>query len=406
MEMLQNIKYIDDDEQKGIKYDWDLIFKMYKSLKCPDDIYDPTTAPMTWSGMRYIIEMSIRSTGKTTGWVLIGMIMNALYGTVIPYVRQTEEETAPKYARELMNVIVGYDNGRYIKEITGGRYNTVVYKDRRLFYSLRDEAGKEIDRAEKEFLILLAVDLWQVYKSTLNVFRGDLIIFDEFVGKYYKEDAYINFMQLISTVKRRRQSTMIVMLANTIRYTSQWYREFMVQQELKRMELGDKRKITTAKGTKVYIEMVEPKAKARIAEDAALYYGFDNPDLLAIVGTDAAWSFPLSPRIKYEEDDKVLTKRIRLKGEEELKLVLVYNEEVGLHVNCYPATGKLKEDEVVLTLDAPKTRNEIYALGRGEVFKKIWELYKMNLFYFSDNETAVILEDYVQRAKEGLRKRI
>jgi hypothetical protein len=30
----------------------------------------------------------------------------------------------------------------------------------------------------------------------------------------------------------------------------------------------------------------------------------------------------------------------------------------------------------------------------------------MNLFYFSDNETAVILEDYVQRAKEGLRKRI
>ena len=207
-------------------------------------------------------------------------------------------------------------------------------------------------------------------------------------------------------VKRRRQSTMIVMLANTIRYTSQWYREFMVQQELKRMELGDKRKITTAKGTRVYIEMVEPKAKARIAEDAALYYGFDNPDLLAIVGTDAAWSFPLSPRIKYEEDDKVLTKRIRLKGEEELKLVLVYNEEVGLHVNCYPATGKLKEDEVVLTLDAPKTRNEIYALGRGEVFKKIWELYKMNLFYFSDNETAVILEDYVQRAKEGLRKRI
>jgi hypothetical protein len=86
--------------------------------------------------------------------------------------------------------------------------------------------------------------------------------------------------------------------------------------------------------------------------------------------------------------------------------VLVYNEEVGLHVNCYPATGKLKDDEIVLTLDAPKTRHEIYALGRGEVFKKIWELYKMNLFYFSDNETAVILEDYVQRAKEGLRKRI
>lgn len=406
MNALQNLRYIGEDEQKGLCYDWDLIFEKYKSLDCPTDIYDPTTAPMTWSGMRYIIEMSIRATGKTTGWVLIGMIMNALYGTTICYVRQSEEETAPKYARELMNVINGYENGRYIKEITGGRFNAVTYKDRRLYYSLRDENGKEIDRAEKEFLILLAVDLWNIYKSTLNVFRGDLIIFDEFVGKYYKEDSYINFMQLISTIKRRRQSTYIVMLANTIRYTSQWYREFMIQQEIKRMELGDKRKITTAKGTKIYVEIVEPKAKARIAEDAVLYYGFDNPDLLSIVGTDEAWAFPLSPRIKYENDDRVLTKRIRIRGENELKLVPVINSQIGLHVNVYPATTKPHDDEIILTLDSPKDRRELFALGRGEIFRKIWELYKLNLFYFSDNETAVILEDYVYRAREALRKKL
>lgn len=405
MQRLQNLQYIDNDEQKGIKYDWDLIFSDYNSLKCPEDIYDPTTAPIKWDP-KYLMYLSIRSTGKTTAWLLIGMIMNARYGTTICYVRQTEDEIAPKYSRELTKVVNGYENGRYIKEITDGRFNSIRYDAKRLYYCLRDENGKEVDRAEEPFLMMLAVDLAEIYKSTLNVFRGDIILFDEFVRTYYKPDAYINFMQLISTIKRRRQSMTIVMTANTIRYTSQWYREFMVQNELKHMELGDKRRIQTAKGTKVYMELVEPKAKARIMEDARLYFGFDNPDLLSIVGTDAAWTFPDVQRIKYEEDDKILTKRIRVMAENELKLVLVYNHMVGLHVNVYPATNRPKDDSVILTLGFIEQRNQLFALGRGQVFRTIWDLYKQGMFYFSDNETAVVLDDYIQRAREAIRKKL
>lgn len=404
MKRLQNIKYINDDEQNGIDYDWKLIKKMYKELNCPDDIFDPTTNPI--ETCRYIHNLSIRSTGKTTGWVLIGMIMNALYGTTVGYVRQSEEETAPKYARELMNVIVGYEDGRYIRQITDDRYNTVRYKDRRLFYALVDENGKEIERAPECFLILLCIDMAEIYKSTLNVFRCDLFIVDEYVKQYYRDGAYINFMQLVSTVKRRRKSMRIVLLANTIRYTSQWYREFMIQNELKKLNLGDHRTLVTPKGTRIYIELVEPKAKQRILEDAELYFGFDNPELMAIVGTDVAWTMPMVPRISYQPDDRIITKRIRVAAEDELKMVLVFNKEVGLHVNVYPATTKRHDDEYLLTLNTPECRRDLFGLGAGDIFRKIWELYKKNLFFYSDNETGAVLMDYFERAKDAIRKRM
>lgn len=404
MKRLQNIKFIDDDEEKGIDYDWDLILSEYKKLGCPSDIFDPTTNPI--GKIRQIFNLSIRSVGKTTGWLLIGMIMNALYGTTVCYVRQTEEELAPKYSRELMKVVVTYNMGQYIRHITDDQYNTVVYRDRRLYYMLADETGREISRSPEPFLIMLAIDLQETYKSVLNLPRGDFLIVDEFVKTYYKDRAFIDWCQLLSTVKRRRQCARIVYLANSIRYMSQWYREFMIQNVLKTMHLGDHRTVVTAKGTKMYIELVEPKAKQRILEDAELYFGFDNPDLLSIVGTDLAWSLPMVPRIKYEEDDKVITKKIRVKAEDELKLVLVFNKEIGLHVNVYPATNKRHDDELLLTLETPENRRDLFALGHGEIFKKIWELYKRDLFFYSDNETGAILIDYVQRSREALKKKL
>ena len=123
----------------------------------------------------------------------------------------------------------------------------------------------------------------------------------------------------------------------------------------------------------------------------------------AIVGMETAWSLPIVPRIKYEDDDKVLF-RIRVKGEDELKLVLVFNNRIGLHCNVYPATTKRKDDEYMLTLNEPESRKDLFAFGRGKVLERIWAVYKQNLFFYSDNETGVVLADYVQRSKEALKK--
>lgn len=397
MKKLQNIDY----ESEGFQYDWDLIYRKYKELKCPADVFDPTTVPI--KKISYYWGLSTRSVGKTSNWILIGMIMHALYGTTIVYVRNTEVQTAPKYTSQLMNVIVGYENARYIKEITDGRYNHVKYDTRRLFYVLIDEHGKEIDRAPDPFLQMVSIDLQQDYKSTLNVYRGDFFLYDEVIETYYRPESFENFMQLQSTIGRWRECRKIIMLANTTRYTSQWYREFCIQAEIRRLHVGERLLLESPGGTPMYLEIVEPLMKEKIKRAKSRFFGFPNPALNAIVGSDLAWSLPISPRIRYEDDDRVITKKIRIRAEDEIKLVLVFNSRIGLHVNVYPATTRRKEDEYLLTLNSPECRRDLFALGRGTIFKNIWDLYSQNLFFYSDNETAVVLKDYVQRAKEKLK---
>ena len=46
---MQTLSYIDNNLQLGIAYDWDLIIKAYRALKCPDDVYDPIPALRTLS---------------------------------------------------------------------------------------------------------------------------------------------------------------------------------------------------------------------------------------------------------------------------------------------------------------------------------------------------------------------
>ena len=80
--------FIDGKEERGLLYDLRAIKKVYDSLGIPKEFFQ-----LPWSALsndKIIIELSERSTGKTTNWILFGLCMNKLYGTVIQYIRATE----------------------------------------------------------------------------------------------------------------------------------------------------------------------------------------------------------------------------------------------------------------------------------------------------------------------------
>ena len=79
------MKYIDDNKELGILYDWKKIYRLYKKLGCPDNVYNPTTLPINQA--KYFMLLSERKTGKTTNLLLLGMCANQEYGTVIHYIR-------------------------------------------------------------------------------------------------------------------------------------------------------------------------------------------------------------------------------------------------------------------------------------------------------------------------------
>ena len=98
------MKYISDNPEYGIQYDWKKIRKEFAKLEIPQDVYDPTTAPLERA--KYFVETSERNIGKTTNWLLLGMIMNDIYGTIIQYVRQTEAMIMPKALKDLFATIL------------------------------------------------------------------------------------------------------------------------------------------------------------------------------------------------------------------------------------------------------------------------------------------------------------
>ena len=114
------IEYHDNDKKKGIKYDFNVIRKEFKRLKIPKDVYNPLTIPLEWS--KFNVLLSPRSKGKTTNILLLGLIFNKLYGTVLQYIRSSHDMITPSKAGSLFSVI--QQNG-YIEKLTDGKYNSI-----------------------------------------------------------------------------------------------------------------------------------------------------------------------------------------------------------------------------------------------------------------------------------------
>lgn len=251
------LKYINNDIELGIEYDLKAIRKVYKGLNIPPE-YDL----VNWQAIekdKYIIELSERSLGKTTCWLLLGMCFNKLYKTTIQYVRATQDQLAPSHAEKLVEVVRSYKEGHYIKELTDGRWNSISYHWKQFYYANIDDTGKLIERSEEPLIQCLSVDKHEDYKSSYNTYlsRGDFVLFDEFISTYYRPNEAINFFDLLKTIFRSRVSGFVVMLANTINLNSQYFEEFEISRPVKLLKKGDKKEIVTERGTRIYIEIIE-----------------------------------------------------------------------------------------------------------------------------------------------------
>lgn len=397
------MQYYDNIEEHGKFIDWRLIFKEYKKLlktaKVRDPIYDPTTAPVY--ECKYHILMSERSSGKTTAWLLIGMIMNKHYGSIIQYVRATEEMVKPSIVGDIFKVILNYKSGYYIEALTDGKYNTLYYHWKKVYYAKADDNGKILEHATDPILQFLSVDQAIPLKSGYNAPDGDLILFDEFIGKTYRLNEYVDFMDICSTIIRRRKTPIVVLMANTININSMYFKEFEVAREVKRLKRGEHIKVTTEKGTHVYIEIIELKQSAIKQEINRLFFGFNNPRLAAITGGEVTWAFDPVPHIINNETDVIINRLFRIDtGDTLLQLDIVKTEDRGIVINCHECTS-IYEDSIIFTLKDITANNQIYGVGRNAYCKFIWKLYEDNKWYYDSNQTGSIVKSYLKQYRQS-----
>ena len=393
------IKYYDNKEEHGIIYDWDLIRKEYRKLVKVGDIYDPTTAPIESCG--WTVLMSIRSTGKTTSWLLMALIVRRLYGTKIIYVRHTEDEIMPKFAAEALGVLRTYGDGYYIKKLTNDRYNSLYYHARRTYFVLRDEDGRIIEQDEEPFMISCSIDHWEELKSNLNEPKGDLVLVDEFIRSSVDPDAFVHLCQILSSIIRFRKSVRVVCLANNTNVHHLFFREWGISQDVRNLKEGQYKICQTAMGTRLYIELIGLKPSRIRQEVNTLYFGFDNPKLASILG-GVSWAFENVPHILNSDTDVYLYRGLHMDiNDQYLRIDFVATEDRGLVANVVPARRSERyDDTLTLTLGEIRSTLSIYGWGTPyAICRRFWELYKQNKVYYSDNETGSLVAEYVKQCR-------
>ena len=400
---MQEVKYIDDDKEKGILYDWDLIRREYKKLKCPKRVYNPLKADFDLFG--YVLAMSERSEGKTTNPLLVVMIMNKIYGTIGHYIRNRPDMITPKSLKDLFKTILEY---HYIEKITDGQYNNVYYYGKRWYYCNTDETGRITEKCPEHFMFCCSLPESDYLKSSYNCPKGDLIIFDEFImtdGYGYSD--FIHFSDICKTIIRDRICPVIFMLSNSVDVSSPWFDELCIRDEANTIQQGETRQIVTSEGTHIYFEMLEKNTSEIRQQVNTRFWGFPNPKLAAITGK-GTWAVESYPHIRpYKDDDEyqIIQNRLFVRQSGKMLKLQLIRDDTGFAVHVMPATRTYK-DSVILTHGDITSKQEIFGFGaKGTVLDVYWRLYRANRFYYATNIDGALMRAYIKQTTDICRNR-
>ena len=384
------MSYIDDKQKNGLYYDFDKIRKEFRKLKIPKEFYNPSGVPL--EQCKYFVGVSERSTGKTTNWVLLGLVMNKLYGTQIQYIRQVRDMIAPKNLNQFMDVII---NNGYIEKVTDGKYNSCEYFAGNWRY-INIEGSEIKEKAEKPFMCCLSLDQNQIYKSSYNAPLGDLIIFDEFISSRYMPNEFVIFSDLVKTIIRERLSPFVVMLANTTDRYNEYFRELMIQDEILKIKVNEFFIKQTPLGTNIFCELIGNKNIEREKLNT-LFFGFKNPRLASITGGN--WAIDNYPHIEREEC-RVFDKKHYISFNGYLvQLELCNNDRLGLFVKAHRC-NKTYDDSVIYSVDGIKDKRYRHRYGHTMLDRFIFTLYDRNKFFYANNEVGNMVTSYIENASK------
>ena len=370
------------------------IIKKYRSLQCPAGYFDPCGLP--YNNDKYFIICTERSVGKTTNILLFGMCANWLEGIQIQYLRQFAPMIERRNLRQLFATIKEHG---YIPKVTEDHYTDIIYQSHGWYYCNYSDEGELLDRASDPFMMCLSIDQNELYKSTYNAPKGDIIIFDEFISSRYPQDEFIRFTDVCKTIIRGRTTPIIFMLANTIDRNNQYFYEMEVNDIVNSMPLGSSAETITHGGTPIYVDFFQPGASPKKTQHNRLFFGFKNKKLGAITGND--WSITPMPHPAADDTRRILSRRFYILYEDRLiNLELCRDDTNGTHIIAHMATKGPYKDSVLSSMGLVLDWRYRYKFGHTKADKVIWTLYERKKFFYTSNAVGALVEKYYQTAIE------
>lgn len=375
---------------KKAKYDFKKIFSEYKKLGIPKEYWTPINCDMS---ILWHVLISLRKSGKTTNIILLGLIMNKIYGTMIGYCRQTANQIVPKNCYTLFEVI---KKEGYINKITDKKYNDVYIYANRVYYCNYDNKGKVVEKSEP-IMYLLSVDNSELYKSALNLPNCDLIIFDEFVSNSYNKNEFVKFCDIYDTIARYRPECWVFMLANTLNPYNMYFQELAISKKIRELNWGDCRTYTSG-SVAIEVELIKPndyqKSDNKKGKLNSLRFGFNNPNLASITG-QAVWNIKHYPHYAVPINNFSLLHRavVEIDGDY-IKIEIRNCKEIGLHAYIKPTT-QFKDDCIVYTCGNVLSKRYRKWFGYDKRDNELWKIISEGRVFYATNEVGLMLDNYI-----------
>lgn len=392
------------EEVKEYTYDYNKIIKEVKKLNIPKKYWKVNLK--AFFEHDYYMMLSIRQdAGKTTMWLLLGMVVNYLYGVTIEYLRSDDKQLVRKSTETMFDVIKKFG---YIERLWEGEYNDIVYKPMLKKWQLvhRNENG-EIDKTHPDYICVMhSLENWLNDKSTYNNPVGDYIMFDECMDtNRATSHQMVDLQNQISTIGRNRPNCRVVMLGNNTNQYCFWFEEFCIEDDIPLLDFGHNLEKLTDLGTTLYVELIDlsEEKKSEVRNRKIRFSGFSTPKMNAFNGL-GAWegqSHQHIPDVEMLNDDYFVNNRVYIKHRNKyVQLNLYRDDKHGEYVFLHFCRPPKYEDNVVLTI-TPQRINEVY--GYGKFIKKdklrnyiytLVELHTSNKWYYNTNSVGDLVDDY------------
>lgn len=291
----------------------------------------------------------------------------------------------------------------HVKELTGGKYSRIIYRNSRWFLGNYDEEQDKMITAPDPFCYAFALSDYEHDKST-SYPRVKNVLFDEYcpkTGGLYLVDEYVTYMQVLSTIIRHKGDVKVFMCANSLDRYCLYYREFglvkgIVKQKKGTIDIynyGDSE-------LQVAVEYSDSPSDTKPSDK---YFAFDNPALKVI--TTGEWSFSIYPHLlrKYEEKD-VIFRYFIIYEEEILQCNIVCRDNEAFTFIHHKTTPIKDEDnDIIFCCDQEQKANYLTKITRPttKIGRQILSFFTNNKVFYQSNEVGDLVEHYLNWCKQG-----
>lgn len=338
----------------------------------------------------YNVIFGERSNGKTYSVLKYGLERFAQSGEQIAIVRRWQDDFTGKRGTTMFDALVS--NGEVTKA-TGGEWTNVYYYGSRWFLC-RYEDEKRVT-CETPFAWGFSISSMEHDKST-SYPKITTICFDEFLTRStYINDEFVLFMNVVSTIKRRRNNVKIFMLGNTVNKYCPYFKE-MGLTHIKDMNPGD---IDVYRygdtNLLVAVEYTTPTSKS--SKDRDLYFAFDNPKLSMITG--GTWEIDIYPHcpVKFTPAEIMFTYFIEFSGDLLQCEIVCHDDLYFTFIHRKTTPLKNPDKELVYTPEfspRPNYRRKI-TKPTTPIEKRVAEHFVKDKIFYQDNEIGEIVRNYL-----------